>query len=278
MERDRATTTVCIVCSSTRATASALRADLVHCDSCGLIYNPSAAEDNAEFGQHYYIDGVYSNYSAEREAIQRSAAARLDVLERMVAGRRLLDVGCAEGYFLDAARKRGWETVGLELSPYASARARSTGLQVIEGSILAPPALPPFDAITLWDTIEHLSDPALALRNARTLLKPSGRMAIATGDCRSLAARLLGRRWRLLSDPTHKFFFDESTLVRLLTKSKLRTLGISRTGKWVGIGMVLHQAGLPGAAALGRTLARRGWNPSVYLNPRDVMTLLAEAA
>lgn len=278
MVRDPAATNMCIVCGNTRATASRLRADLVHCESCGLIYNPSATENNAEFGQHYYVDGVYSDYSAERDAIRRSAIARLQVLERLVAGRRLLDVGCAEGYFIDVARSRGWDTVGLELSPYASARARSSGLQVIEGSILAPPELAPFDVITLWDTIEHLSDPALALANARNLLKANGRLAIATGDCRSVAARLLGKHWRLLRDPTHKFFFDERTLVRLLTNTKLRTVRVSRTGKWVGIGMVLHQAGLPGAAALGRKLADRGWNPSVYVNPRDVMTLLAEAS
>jgi hypothetical protein len=110
--------------------------------------------------------------------------------------------------------------------------------------------LRPFDAITLWDTIEHISAPELALRNARRLLRPGGVIAISTGDCRSaLLARWVGR-WRLFDDPTHKFFFDEATLSRLLGNEKLRTRSVSHPGKWVSLSMVLHQSNLPGARQL----------------------------
>ena len=269
-------TAACIVCGSDAAFRSRLRSDLVECRECGLIYRPGATEDRAEFGETYYVEGVYSDYTAEREAIRRSAAGRLRMLERAVRGRRLLDVGCAAGYFLEAAQARGWEVSGLELSPYASARARASGIEVHEASILDPPGLLPVDAITFWDTIEHISDPSLALTNARRLLRPGGVIAISTGDRRSVLARVLGRRWRLLSDPTHKFFFDEATLSRLLSNVKLRRVAISRGGKWVGLGMVLHQLGLPGATPIRRAIAKTGWNPAIYVNLWDVMTMLAE--
>jgi 2-polyprenyl-3-methyl-5-hydroxy-6-metoxy-1,4-benzoquinol methylase len=190
----------------------------------------------------------------------------------------LLDVGCAAGYFLEAARARGWETLGLELSPYTSAQAKAAGLDVYEASILDPPDLPPVDVVTLWDTIEHLSEPVLALKNARRLLKPGGVIAISTGDRRSAVARLLGARWRLMSDPTHKFFFDEATLSRLLANADLRRISSSHVGKWVGLGMVLHQLDVPGATQLRRAFSRIGWNPAVYVNLRDVITIVAEVA
>lgn len=264
------------MCGSDAAFKSSLRGDLVECRECGLIYRPDATENMAEFGENYYVEGVYSDYTAERDAIRSSAVRRLRMLERAVRGRRLLDVGCAAGYFLEAARGRGWEVSGLELSPYASSRARASGFQVYEASILTPPDLPPVDVVTLWDTIEHISDPSLALMNARRLLRPGGVIAISTGDRRSVVARMLGQRWRLLGDPTHKYFFDEATLSRLLNNAKLRTVTVSRAGKWVGLGMVLHQLGLPGATYLRRAIAKRGWNPAIYVNLRDVMTMLAE--
>jgi hypothetical protein len=116
------------------------------------------------------------------------------------------------------------------------------------------------------------------LTNARRLLRPGGVLAISTGDCRSAVARILGRRWRLLRDPTHKFFFDEATLSRLMGNVKLRPVSVDRLGKWVGLSMVLHQLALPGATPIRRAIAKRRWNPAIYVNLWDVMTMLAEAS
>jgi len=271
-------TAKCAVCGGDATIDSGLRDDLVECRGCGLIYRPGATEDRAEFGERYFVEGAYSDYVAEREAIRGSAARRLRALERMVRGRRLLDVGCAAGYFLEAAKNRGWEPSGLELSPYAAARARTQALDVHEGSILAPPDVAPFDVITMWDTIEHLSEPGLALDNARRLLRPGGIIVISTGDRRSAVARLLGRRWRLLGDQTHKFFFDEATLSTLLINAGLRPIASNHAGKWVGLGMVLYQLGIPGASQVRRAIAATGWNPSIYVNLWDVITMVAGAA
>jgi SAM-dependent methyltransferase len=221
----------CVVCEGSAAVPNTLRADLVECPAYGLIYCPDAREDRSEFGDGYYRNGAYADYAADRPAIRRSAAARLAKLERMVHGRRLLDVGGANGYFLEAARGRGWEVVGLELSPYASGCARHLNLEVHEASILTPPSLSSFDLVTMWDTIEHLSRPDIALQNARRLLGPGGLIAVSTGDRRSVVARLYGRRWRLLDDATHKFFFDQATLLALLRNAGFKPIALGRPGK-----------------------------------------------
>jgi SAM-dependent methyltransferase len=174
-----------------------------------------------------------------------------------------------------ATRLERGRTRALSLRGRACPRRR---FDVHPASILDPPELDPVDVVTMWDTIEHVSDPVRAVRNARALLRPGGVLVISTGDRRSAIARVCGRRWRLLADATHKFFFDEATLRQLMAHQRMRTVTVSRPGKWVSASMVLHQAGLPGAAPLRRWLSRHGWNPAVYVNLRDVMTLVAEHA
>jgi SAM-dependent methyltransferase len=239
------------------------------------VYAPSATENRAEFDDHYYVEGVYADYVHDRDAIHRSAVTRLRTLERVVKGRRLLDVGCAAGFFLEAARTRGWSVAGLELSAYAAKLARHLALEIFEASILAPPSLPEFDVITMWDTIEHISRPDIAVENARRLLRPGGVLAISTGDRRSLVARVLGRRWRLMHDPTHKFFFDSQTLSSLLAASGFTVVSVSRPGKWVSAAMILHQLPSGPTAFARRAFGARGWNPALYVNLRDVMTMVA---
>jgi SAM-dependent methyltransferase len=265
----------CIVCRGATARTSALRRDLVECVTCGLVYAPEATEDRAEFDSHYYVEGAYADYVQDRDAIHRSAVTRLQALERAVRGRRLLDVGCAAGYFLEAARTRGWSVAGLELSAYAVQLARRLALDIFEASILAPPSLPGFDAITMWDTIEHIPRPDIAVENARRLLRPGGVLAISTGDRRSLVARALGRRWRLMNDPTHKFFFDAPTLSSLLAAAGFTVVSVSRPGKWVSAAMILHQLPSGPTTFARRALSARGWNPALYVNLWDVMTMIA---
>jgi 2-polyprenyl-3-methyl-5-hydroxy-6-metoxy-1,4-benzoquinol methylase len=250
---------------------------IFQCTSCGLVYADPRTAPAVDYSEDYYRDGVYADYLADRDAIQRNAPRVLEELERMVKGRKLLDVGCATGFFLEAARARRWDVRGLEASKYASDYARrELGLEVETASIVWPPeGLPLFDVVTLWDTIEHLDRPDLALANIRGLLDSNGVLVFSTGDYASLLRRLTGKRWRLFADPTHNFFFDEETLRLMLMRAGFEVLRVTRRGKRVSLSLILHQSGLPLSARLRRWLLGKGWNPSVYVNLRDVVTIFA---
>jgi 2-polyprenyl-3-methyl-5-hydroxy-6-metoxy-1,4-benzoquinol methylase len=252
---------------------------ILKCPRCGLVFaQPDARHSDASrYDQTYYQGLVYADYLGDRAAIHRNARRTLGELEALTAGRSLLDAGCATGFFLEAARARGWRVRGLEVSEYASDYARrQLGLPVLTASIVSPPAdLGGFDVITMWDIIEHLDRPDLALRNVRRMLGPGGLVVISTGDYASWLRRLTGRRWRLFSDATHNFFFTERTLAKLLADAGLRVVRVSRRGKWVSLAMMLHQSPLPLRKTVGAWIERSGWQPFVYLNPRDVMTLIA---
>lgn len=142
---------------------------------------------------------------------------------------------------------------------------------------MSPPQdLPRFDVVTLWDTIEHLDRPDIALAHIRRLLRPNGVLVFSTGDYASLLRRLTGKRWRLFADPTHNFFFDEGTLRLMLTRAGFDVARVTRRGKRVSLSLILHQSGLPLSAQLRTWLLAKDWNPAVYVNLRDVVTVFAQ--
>jgi SAM-dependent methyltransferase len=155
----------------------------------------------------------YADYLGEEPNHRANARARVRLLERYVASGRLLDVGCAAGFFLDEARQTGWDVEGVEVAAGMVAHARGLGLTVHEAPFAGVELEPgSFDAITRWDYIELSLDPAGDLRGASTLLRPGGFLLVSTGDARSAVARLSGRRWHLLTPRHHNFFFTRRSL------------------------------------------------------------------
>ena len=104
----------------------------------------------------------------------------------------VLDVGCGEGRFLDRAKEAGLQTAGVEISERAAAIAESKGHQIINRSIVDEP-LPRdqrFDAVTMWDIIEHLESPGRVLKHLSAALKPGGHLVVITPMMGSVYDRL----------------------------------------------------------------------------------------
>src|SRR5712664_2850056 len=107
---------------------------IVRCNRCCLVYvdGCGSMDGLAKFyGSPYFLnrdDDVrgYWDYVGDRKLHVRNAFSLLRVIERVCDGaeRRLLDVGCAHGFFLDTARRRGWTVAGVDISPEAVDFAR----------------------------------------------------------------------------------------------------------------------------------------------------------
>ncbi|MBN1135989.1 MAG: class I SAM-dependent methyltransferase [Anaerolineae bacterium] len=198
---------------------------LVRCLQCGLIYlNPRPRRD--EIGRYYPADyepftrlsrhqgGRLARWSYRRYLDKR--CARLPSTPG-----RLLDVGCATGDFLARAREHGWQVQGVEPGQAAAQAARRQyGLDVFSGD-LAEAHLPSasFDAVTLWDVLEHLYDPRAELAEIHRILKSGGVLLIELPNVRSFDAALFGRYWIGLDMPRHLYLFPPSALDALLEQS-----------------------------------------------------------
>ena len=113
----------------------------------------------------------------------------------------------------------GTEVAGIELASAAAAAARARGLNVLQGCADEDNfrRIGHADVVVLLDVIEHLPDPRETLALCRRFLNPGGLVVITTGDFGSLAARLAGARWRLMTPPQHLWFFTVPGLRALAT-------------------------------------------------------------
>jgi SAM-dependent methyltransferase len=107
--------------------------------------------------------------------------ARLEIISGMVErevdpGSRILDIGCGTGKFLERISRR-FDSFGLDMSPIAIRFCREKGLnQVRLGSIenLQEAFAEKFDAVTMWDVLEHTEDDVGTLERVRQALQPNG--------------------------------------------------------------------------------------------------------
>jgi 2-polyprenyl-3-methyl-5-hydroxy-6-metoxy-1,4-benzoquinol methylase len=135
---------------------------------------------------------------------------------------RLLDVGSGNGEFLVQMRELGWSVAGYDVDPKAAELVRSFGIEVAEGTLSERSFAEPFDAITLHHVIEHVHDPLDLLTACRALLKPSGRLWLATPNARSFARRRFGRYWPGLDSPRHLVIWSAQALDGMLARAGFR--------------------------------------------------------
>lgn len=259
-------------------------ADIVRCQACShmqLERFPSDTELAAAYGQAESEDYV------EEEAGQRETARiALDRIERHVERGSLLDLGCWVGFLLAEARERGWGTLGIEPSEFASSYARDRlGLDVrTEGMLEAELPEGDFDAVVLGDVIEHLTAPGDALDRIARLLRPAGVVYLALPDAGSRVARRLGPRWWSVL-PTHVQYFTRASLFTLLRRRGYEPLWAGTAPKAFTVRYYLERIGgyspaaakaLVGAASAA-SVADRMWAPDFHdriaviaRRPRDV--------
>jgi len=217
---------------------------IVQCQRCGLVYT-SPRLDRQDIANTY--EAVQDPlYLEEREGRVLTFEHHLKPLERITGapdGRPLLDVGCYTGVFVEIAMRHGWDAWGLEPSYWAVEEARKRGLHVVQGT-LDTADLPEsfFDVVTLWDVIEHLTDPRSALRHAHRLLKPDGLLVVHTIDIESLFARLMRARWPWLME-MHIYYFSRRTLRAMLEQCGFRVLSDRPQGRYLRLGYLMNRVG-----------------------------------
>jgi SAM-dependent methyltransferase len=215
----------CLLCARPSPERFRVRGHAIHrCGGCDLEFvwpTPSADALRAVYERGYFTgDGAgYDDYfGREREIAARKADTRLDALSSVARRRpgRLVDVGCAAGYFVEAARARGWDAYGVEPSPEAR---RGVDPALAPRVVAALDALPgDFDAITFWDVLEHLPDPLGALRDARARLRPEGVLGVVVPVIGSVNTRIAPQSWDQYKPPEHLWFFSRGAVRELLWK------------------------------------------------------------
>jgi len=178
--------------------------EYVRCGTCGYIELVNPPPDLSQaYPQDYYIipDSVETLASwAPHEQY------KLDLLLQQVQGGRLLEIGPGNGTFAFLAQRAGFDVHAIEMDERCAAFLEGmlripTTRSADEAQAMA--GLGSFDAICMWQVIEHLRDPFAMLAAAARALRPGGALILATPNPAAMQFRLLGRHWVHLDAPRH---------------------------------------------------------------------------
>jgi len=236
--------------------AASLEEWLLRCPACDLWVS-LLGEGDGRLGSETALD-EQKRVAALKRLRERTSEELLDALGRhmTLSGARLLDVGCAYGWFLEAARARGVVGCGIEPEAPIAAAARAGGLDVRAGYF--PECVAPterFDAIVFNDVLEHLPRVDAVLARCREILSPDGKLLVFLPDSRGPLYRAacwfhragyagpFRRLWQKDFHSPHLSYFNSANLARcaarhgfrLLTDRSLQTMSVE--GLWLRIHM-----------------------------------------
>jgi SAM-dependent methyltransferase len=206
--------------------------DIIECETCGFKHAlplPHAEDMERAYREDYYASEkpTFLVRAGEDQAwAQLAQTDRLEIFESLLPPdrRRLLDIGCGPGFFLETAMQRGWLVHGIEPSRQAAAHARGLSAQVTEGFFNreSAPALGTFDVIHLNNVLEHIPDPAHLIALAHDLVEPGGVICINVPNDFSplqvagMTAAGTNDWW--VAPPHHLNYFDFESLSALLQR------------------------------------------------------------
>jgi SAM-dependent methyltransferase len=231
--REAASTGVCPLCGQ-RARMEVLldagEARLLKCGLCDVtMLDPMPTQEQlaSHFAEDYITDDdrLVKTFEKSRERVLAQVAD--SVLHWKKTG-KILDIGCAGGYFLNRFfRRPGWVRCGLEPSHYATAKARETGIEMFEGNVLSV-ELPDnhFDVVTAMDVFCYFREPQAELRAIRRTLKGNGVLLIELPLAEAQLLRNTGRTallaggaGRNLTKCGHLYFFSRASIEFLLRET-----------------------------------------------------------
>lgn len=223
----------CLICGSERLKhlKSYSEAHLVQCKSCNFVFSEFIPSEQ-ELIEYY--EGYGRNDYLSPITIKRYHEL-LDKFEPYKKTGRILDVGCGIGYFLEEAKKRGWEVYGTEYTQEAIDICEQKGINMQSGALNPSNyELESFDIITSFEVIEHINNPREELGYFNQLLRKGGLVYVTTPNFNSLLRYRLKSKYNVITYPEHLSYYTKNTLKNAFNLSgfqskKILTTGISLT-------------------------------------------------
>ncbi|HSE32726.1 MAG TPA: class I SAM-dependent methyltransferase [Pyrinomonadaceae bacterium] len=274
----------CLICRGTDI--EPIYKHLLRCRQCDYRFaDLQLSDEDLEelYSRSLFREGKFVDYAADQKYLLKNFELRLKVLRRFLQKdrhKRLLEIGSAYGFFLNAAKDDFSEVLGIDITDEGVQHTREQlKLRAIQADFLKHDfGDERFDVVCLWDTIEHLRRPDLYIDKIASLTEPGALLAITTGDIQSVVARWRGRKWRMIIPPVHAHYFSKGTLTRLLKDRGFEVIhnrycGFYRSATNVAyIILTQHR----NQRKLFNGLQRAGvLNWGFYLNVYDIMYVIA---
>lgn len=245
-ERNNGQGPSCMLCGAVQFRPFLRQGDFsyLRCERCNLVFlhpQPRRSElVNAYRGaESDPVDPTTDPTGEEAVYFDRFSEA-LGRIESRIPGRgRILDIGCAWGFFLAVCRARGWEAFGVDPSETQARYARERFGLPVHAGFLSDARFPSaqFDVVTLWHVLEHIPDPLRELHEIRRIMKEGGLLVLSVPTPQS------ARQYLSDAVPLHLFYFNEQTLTLLLERAGFRVSSVTGRSS-TGAAAVLKKMGM----------------------------------
>ncbi len=190
---------------------------------------PQPSKDT--LSKYYKSEDYISHTDSKRNLFENAyhAVRRISLKRKLklinslaIENKKLLDVGCGTGDFLQVAKTDNWNIFGIEPDENARAIANRKTNNAVSGiKQLLEFEKQNFDVITLWHVLEHLPKLEEQVAILKSLLKPNGRLIVAVPNYKSHDARFYKEFWAAYDVPRHLWHFSQSSIQNLFGKENM---------------------------------------------------------
>lgn len=203
---------------SARRLPDKIHYQLLTCNRCGLVRSSPVLPEST-------LEKLYrkSTFTYEQEVIPLTKSymnAVLPVCKKLSKHANILEIGCGNGFMLEALLLEGYKNVyGIEPSSHAVRQAKTKIKKRISVNMLKPGVFPKkkFDFIFFLQTFDHIADPVAFLRICKKMMKPGGYILTFNHNVGSYSARLLKEKSPIF-DIEHTFLYDPSTMTKIFNE------------------------------------------------------------
>lgn len=225
--------------------------NIVECQNCNLIYvNPRIEEHklNLVYASDKILGGNWKNFwqffnmkIEDTFTVNKKTKAydvglydwKFDIIEKYFKSTekiKLLDIGCGDGKFVHDAKTKGYDALGIDLSPERIKNGKElynlSNKELRCMNIDQFNSDEKFDVIVAWDVIEHLVSPNLFLEQIKRISHKETIILILTMSVDSITYKLFQKNWNYINPPQHLYYFSHLTMKRLYKKCGFDLIGV----------------------------------------------------
>lgn len=254
---------------------------IAQCSKCTFVQ--MADEENVpryDYSAKYFENSKYKDI----KALQKEHSRRKKLLKKYVlTGARVLDAGCATGEFVEYISGI-YEAWGCDISNEAISMARKKipslahrfSCGTVE-NILADDKK--YDAICLWDVVEHVSNPYEALKGIQEKLNENGYLFISTPNIGAIFPKIMKSKWPFMTPPEHLCFFTKESFELFFSNINMEIVEWCSRGKWANVGFILYKINRVSSAKIPECILKlfqnsflSKWN--IYVPTGDIQYLV----
>lgn len=186
------------------------------CSDCGFeLQHPMPTdEDLTEYYEKSYREGLYKEFVAANNMKTVNAQFRFNKTKQFLKN-KVLDVGCADGHFLQILYQNKIKAEGIDISENAVQQVFKKGLVATATKLENFKAKDRYNSIVAFDLIEHVVEPNKFMKDINNLLHNNGKLILSTPDTGSIYCKIMGKMWYFYIPEEHLIYFNRNNIAKL---------------------------------------------------------------